>query len=471
MSYTGVAILGLMRAWGAAESKVASGYSSKYEPFPIVEEPLFTSKDVSVVALLLGPPKIFELCLRSWLRNEPREVILVTTFDYVQVVRSALDSYGLTAADRAIIKVVHLEEGVSGHRLQQAMGFKEASGKIMAVTDDQILWSDGLLKNMLPCFEDPKVGAAGGPIGVQIPEERRDKNIITAWEVAGAKFLFGGRGGGSAAWVANKWTWCLAGCTWLARTAIFQDPDFIHALTTETWSGRALNAGSDNIITRYLLRNGHVIAVQNTEGTTERNTLQNFLRFLTEVPQTYQHPYILYGTFMRLLRVPIAMIHLAGWVLALRHHPVIAVGFLVFYIHSMAPTYRAFWATYPYMFSLRNLLAAIAVDFSPIPIGLWGILTISTDSWVHGDGTTARRQPGIATKAAEKLEALAQTTGDAAGQLLAGAWPSTVLPGQLCLSSGNPTEPGHDSDQVEEDLMTFSEEDEQPEEAMSEKEQ
>jgi len=39
---------------------------------------------------------------------------------------------------------------------------------------------------VLPCFEDPKVGAAGGPIGVQIPEERRDKNIITAWEVAGA---------------------------------------------------------------------------------------------------------------------------------------------------------------------------------------------------------------------------------------------------------------------------------------------
>lgn len=27
------------------------------------------------------------------------------------------------------------------------MGFKEASGKIMAVTDDQILWPDGLLKN------------------------------------------------------------------------------------------------------------------------------------------------------------------------------------------------------------------------------------------------------------------------------------------------------------------------------------
>ena len=162
------------RAWGAAENKVTSDYSSKYKAFPIPEDPLFTSEDVSVVAVLLSPPNIFERCLKSWLKNQPREVILVTTFDYceynpskpagtatfcppfakvdiasqpVQGVLAALESYDLTTADRAIIKVVHLEEGVSGHRFQQAMGFKEASGKIMAVTDDQILWPDGLLKS------------------------------------------------------------------------------------------------------------------------------------------------------------------------------------------------------------------------------------------------------------------------------------------------------------------------------------
>lgn len=86
--------------------------------------------------------------------------------------------------------------------------------------------------------------------------------------LTGAKFLFGGRGGGTASWVAYKWTWCLSGCTWLGRTAIFQDPVFIHALTTETWAGRALNAGSDNLITRYLLQNDHLIALQNTEAAT-----------------------------------------------------------------------------------------------------------------------------------------------------------------------------------------------------------
>ncbi|KAL1861367.1 hypothetical protein Daus18300_008898 [Diaporthe australafricana] len=411
-SLIGVATLGLMRAWGAAESKVASNYSSQYEPFPIPDTPSYTSQDVSVVVALLRPPQIFERCLRSWMRNQPQEIILVTTFDHFEIVLSALEAYKLSKEERAIIKVVHLDEGLSGHRLQHAMGFETAKGEIMAVTDDQILWEGGLLEHMLACFEDPKVGAAGGPIGVQIPEERRAKEIITAWEVAGAKFLFGGRGGATASWVANKWTWCLAGCTWVARTAIFQDPEFLDAFTTETWAGQPLNSGGDNMITRYLLQHGHVIAVQNTDQAT------NYIKFLTEVPQTYRHPYILYATINRLMRAPVAIVHLLGWVHAFRHQPVLATGFLAYYIYKMVPTHRKFWTTYPYMLSLPNLLAAVAVDFSPIPIGLWGLFTLDTDSWVHGDGSTATKQPGIVTETIKKLNSPALAIGPDSGSWL-----------------------------------------------------
>lgn len=202
--------------------------------------------------------------------------------------------------------------------------------------------------------------------------------------------------------------------------------------------------------------------------------MQNFLRFLTDIPETYNHPYILYLTLMRLLRVPIAIIHLVGWALALRHRPVISLAFLAFYIHSMVPTYRAFWAAYPYMFSVRNLLAAVAVDFSPIPVGLWGILTVNTDSWVHGDGSAAKKQPGITTKATEKLEAIAQATSDAAGQLLAGALASTaahartasqlqdaVLSGDTHPSSGIAIEPGDIGEQSNGALATPTEQAEQ----------
>ncbi|KAK2605732.1 hypothetical protein N8I77_008548 [Diaporthe amygdali] len=471
MSYTGLAILGLMRAWGAGENKIASYYSSKYEPFPTPEDLLFTSKDVSVIVPLLDPPKIMELCLKSWLKNQPHEVIFVTTFDYFQAVLSALESYDLTTEDRAIIKVFHLDKGIMGHRLQYAMGFKEASGKILAVTDDQILWSDDMLKSMLPCFEDPKVGAAGGPIGVRIPEERRSKDIITGWEVAGAKYLFNGRGGSTASWVADKWTWCLAGCNWLARTAIFQDPVFLNTFITETWAGRPLNSGADNMVTRFLHQQGHVIAIQNTEGAMERNTLQNYMKFLTEVPQTYRHPYILYNTVNRILRVPVGLIHILGWVHALQHQPLIALGFLAYYFYAMVPTYRKFWATYPYMYSPCNLLAALAVDLSTIPVGLWGIFTLDTDTWVHGDGETAKKQPGIVMKATQDLASSTQAAGVAANDLISlrSQVPSAteangaiqdqddVQYSNLCLSTSKCTKLGHGAEQSEESLVALSE--------------
>lgn len=60
----------------------------------------------------------------------------------------------------------------------------------------------------------------------------------------------------------------------MARTSIVQDPVFINALTTETWAGRTLNAGSDNLVTRYLIQNGHVIAHQNTQDTTVWRTVK-----------------------------------------------------------------------------------------------------------------------------------------------------------------------------------------------------
>lgn len=49
------------------------------------------------------------------------------------------------------------------------------------------------LINMLACLENPEVGAAGAsPVNASIPEDRRSPDVITPWEVAGAKRLFKG---------------------------------------------------------------------------------------------------------------------------------------------------------------------------------------------------------------------------------------------------------------------------------------
>ncbi|KUI65423.1 hypothetical protein VM1G_01258 [Cytospora mali] len=419
MSPTGLVILGLLRAKGYVEGKISNSYGKQYQPYPIVNSPKFTSHDISVVCALLDPPKIFPLCLMTWLANDPKEIILVTNYDCYQNVLAALQTYNLTDEDRAKIKVFHLKEGILGQRLQHAVGFEKATGKIMAVTDDQILWSQHTLERMLPCFEDDQVGAAGGPLGVYLPPERRNPNVITPWEVAGTKFLFGGRGGGTAYWVADKWTWCLAGCTWLARTAIFQDPEFLDSFTSDQWNGKPLNSGGDNFITRYLHQHDHVVAVQYDDAATERNTLQSFWRFLREVPQTYRHPYVLYGTCNRLIRVPLGICHLAAWCHASYHHPRLTLAYLAYCIWKQYPGYKKFFKAYPYMLTTRNVLAAIACDYSWLIIGIWGLCTLSTDTWVHGDGNNAKEQPGVVVQNQQDIVEPADNAAKAYGDPLA----------------------------------------------------
>lgn len=112
-----------------------------------MDNPKFTTKDVSVVCALLNPPQIFPECLKSWLGNNPKEVILVTIGDCYDNVLVAIQSYDLTEDDRAKIKVLHAGLGIHGQRLQHAMGFVEVTGNIMAVTDDQILWSEHTLES------------------------------------------------------------------------------------------------------------------------------------------------------------------------------------------------------------------------------------------------------------------------------------------------------------------------------------
>lgn len=137
----------------------------------------------------------------------------------------------------------------------------------------------------------------------------------------------------------------------------------------------------------------------------------------------------------------------------------------------MVPIYRKFWATYPYMYSPCNLLAALAVDFSTIPVGLWGIFTLDTDTWVHGDGKTAKKQPGIIMKTTQDLGTSIQAADVAADDLifLRSQIPSAteandatqdqdeVQYSNLCQSTSNCTKSGHGAEQSEGGLVALSE--------------
>lgn len=126
------------------------------------------------------------------------------------------------------------------------------------------------------------------------------------------------------------------------------------------------------------------------------------------MPRTRRHPYVLYGTCNRLIRVPLGICHLVAWAHAGYYHPKPTLAYLAYWAWKQYPGYKAFFTAHPYMFTSRNILAAIACDHSWLVIGIWGLCTLSTDTWVHGDGQTAKEQPGVVIQSC----AAAEMTGD-----------------------------------------------------------
>ncbi|KAK9775275.1 putative Glycosyltransferase 2-like domain-containing protein [Seiridium cardinale] len=390
----------LVGAWliDYADGKIRSHYAAKYRAAEIVQSPKFTPNDVSVVVTVRTPPPNFAACLGRWLENEPLELIVVTTQAHFEQVKTAVASTSLTILQKNKIHIIPIQDGVA-KRGKMERGIREAQGKVIALSDDQIYWSDQYLKHCLPCFDEPDVGAAGGPIEVYIPRERRETDIVTPWEAAGAKYLFGGRGGGPAVYAAARWTWCLAGCTSLVRADIIKDERFLEEFTNETFCGTKIEIADDNFISRWLLERNHIIRVQykpevriwrtlkadqsyiNQRLRWERSAIISYLKWLC-APQVYQQPIVTWYTFKRLLRVPLTLIYLSVLVHSLFKYPYFTLMVLGYEVFGELKGFKAFWKAYPYMHKPKHVFAAVACDYSSLIFGLWAILTLKKQTWV-----------------------------------------------------------------------------------------
>lgn len=136
------------------------------------------------------------------------------------------------------------------------------------------------------------------------------------------------------------------------------------------------------------------------------------------MPQTFRHNYVLYGTCNRLLRVPLGICQLAAWGHAGYYHPKFTLAYLTYCVWKQYPGYKKFFTAYPYMLTARNVLAAITCDYSWLIIGIWGLCTLSTDTWVHGDGNKAEKQPGFIVQDPQDLVKPMDNVNEARGGAL-----------------------------------------------------
>ncbi|KAL2072387.1 hypothetical protein VTL71DRAFT_11730 [Oculimacula yallundae] len=392
------ATLVFMLNWGLVEHYVNKHYAAQYKP-AVRGSRTRNSDSVSVVARTLTPSPIFKECLISWLENNPLEVIISTTDDHEQALLRIVESVQQDRPDLSTtnIEIIFTKKGA---RMQMITGALAAKGEIVATVDNHIIWPKTYLTHMLPCFDDPKVGAAGPPIAVHIPTDRQNSDTITKWEVAAIRMASRDHGAASPGLmldVAARWCWILPGTTCMYRTEILKEVPCVLGYLNDFWNGVRLDVGEDTWLSRWILKKDMILATQRCKETVvkrtvkttsafhgqvlrwERSTIQSYIRTLYEVPQMYKHPFIVFKTLERLFKAPILAIHLVAWIVSLYYYPIPTLGLLAYYIYHKYKSINGFLAEFPYM--RKYWWVIVMQDFSALYINVVAMCTLSNATW------------------------------------------------------------------------------------------
>lgn len=143
-------------AWDLYEKVLVSHLAKKYKTVPLPDAPTYSSNDVSIVVPTIDTDSNFIECMRLWLKSKPREIIVVTVprceAHVLQLLAPVLND-----------KITILTVPLANKRQQLMAGVKAATGKIIALVDDDAYWrGPAVIPYLLAPFENPEVGLVAG---------------------------------------------------------------------------------------------------------------------------------------------------------------------------------------------------------------------------------------------------------------------------------------------------------------------
>lgn len=251
-----------------------------FRPIPLPEKPTLTSNDVTVILPTLdGQGREWENTIESILRNEPRELIVVTVQANLEVARKTLEKMPATHSKRLRCLAI----ANPNKRRQMARAIPEAQTKIICFADDDVSWPRNTLKWMLAPFENEKYG------GVVTCQRLRYTNhpffsTKRIWAFLGALYLERRNFDCAATTFMDGGIACMSGRTVAYRSKILRDESFTHEFTNEAWCwGKyRLNADDDNFITRWMVSHGWQTYMQYHPECEVQTTLEDNPKFLKQ---------------------------------------------------------------------------------------------------------------------------------------------------------------------------------------------
>lgn len=239
-----------------------------YKP-AVSARPRYTSRNVAVIIPTVAPnTAAFLACCLSVLANEPHTLIIATVGKkLLQEVNDIIKTNNLeTRFPHTQFLVVKTSQ--ANKRKQVVLATEHLDRHLTPVTvcvDDHVYWQPTFLTSLLPAFDDPKVGLVGtnkrvirdtkGGLWASYVNfiaclylERHNFQIRSEGYLDGSVFVVSGR-------------------TAATRTEILQNRHFRRGYQDEMFFfGRMgpLNPDDDNYGTRWVLRNGWKIRIQQT---------------------------------------------------------------------------------------------------------------------------------------------------------------------------------------------------------------
>lgn len=139
----------------------------------------FQSTDVSIVVPTIDNGEEFLLAAKQWIKNEPKEIIIVTSKAMQQELSKTVEeNFG---GHQNLFQVLSVEK--PNKRVQMVAGIQAARGEIVALSDDDAVWTDAFLDWSLAPFDDDAMGGVGSKQGT-IPVGA----YKSVWEVCTIKY-------------------------------------------------------------------------------------------------------------------------------------------------------------------------------------------------------------------------------------------------------------------------------------------
>ncbi|KAI9764411.1 MAG: hypothetical protein M1840_008434 [Geoglossum simile] len=213
-----------------------------FKPIPLPGKPTLTSKDVTIIIPTIdGKDSDFQQTLRTCLRTDPSEIILVTIDANLK--RLAGDVASMHSSQIRVISVAYANKR----------------------------------RQMCRALPEPDIGGVGTCQRLQRADHPNIWGFLAAlylerrnFEISATTHLDGGVS-------------CLSGRTVAYRTHILQDPEFTYGFPHEYWLGKyQLNTDDDNFITRWMVSHGWETYVQYCQEAELRTTLEDNPKFLKQ---------------------------------------------------------------------------------------------------------------------------------------------------------------------------------------------